>query len=330
MSDTRDVWASLTRPGSGVSARRHPASPNVWLALDGNDRRHLLVQVPTSEPGLTLMVTRGLRAETTEMSVEGGPTGLWADISCMDPALNTTFLTVADDLAKETAKADDPLMAVQRTLRAWRWFWGVDPDELSEQAAIGLFGELWFLDRWAPFPGAVPAWHGPEANRHDFAGVDVSVEVKTFRSQAVGPPQHEIANLDQLDDPEAGQLYLFSVQAIPDPAAGNTLPTLVARLRTRLAEHTALLTDFDERLAKAGWSPAHADRHGTRYRIASERLYLVGNEFPRLTRHTFDPHGLPAGVDDVRYTLDLAACNEWLVASDAAAGAELLVGLSNS
>lgn len=325
MSDTRDVWATLTRPASGVSARRHPTSPNVWLALDGNDRRHLLVQVPTSEPGLSLMVTRGLRAETTEMSVEGGPLGPWADISCMDPALNTTFLTVADHLAEETAKAEDPLQAVQRTLRVWRWFWGVDRDALSEDAAIGLFGELWFLDRWAPFPAALPTWHGPQANRHDFAGVQVSVEVKTTRSQTVGATLHPIANLDQLDEPETGSLYLFSMQAIADPVAGNTLPILVARVRSRVP--LELLSDFDRSLALVGWSPAHADRHDTRFRVTSERLYRIGPGFPRLTRSTFEPAGLPLGVENVRYSLDLTACAEWLVASDADAAVELLSGL---
>jgi len=321
------VWASLSRPDGYLRAKLHPDSSEVWLALDSSERRHLLVRASAHEAGVILMVTRGLRAETAEISVESDPIDVWVDISCTDRALNRTFLAVAGDLVSEMARSTDPLHAVQRTLQGWQWFWGVDSDALSEAGALGLFGELWFLDRWSPFPDAVNAWHGPESDRHDFSSLRVAVEVKTTRSHVVGAPRHHIATLDQLDAPFGAPLFLFSLQAIPEAGAGNTLPALIDRLRTRLSGRADLLTKLDHGLARVGWSPMAADRLQTTYRVAGERLYRVDDGFPRLTRTSFIG-GLPNGVDDVGYSLDLAACAQWLVASAADEATLMLASLS--
>ncbi len=328
MSATVDfVWANLDRPNKGLSAQLHPESHDVWLALDERGRRHLLVRATDAEVGRVLISTHGLKAETVEISVEGGALDVWADIACVDSSLNQTFVAVATDLVADTAAADTPLEAVERTLRTWRWFWGVDTSTLSEASALGLFGEMWFLDRWAPFPDAVEAWHGPTGVRHDFSGPSVSVEVKATSSHGTGAPRHGIATLDQLDDPDNGSLYLFSLQAIPEPSAGNTLASIIGRLRARLTDRPDLLDSLDRRLALAGWSPATADQLRTAYRVAAERLYSVGDRFPRLTRASF-VGGLQAGIDDVSYSVDLAVCAEWLVATTPDQAADLLRGMA--
>ncbi len=197
---------------------------------------------------------QGLRAETAQIAVESGPLDVWADIACTDRSLNRTFLAVAGDLVLDTARSADPLAAVRQTLRTWQWFWGVNSDVLSEEGALGLFGEIWFLDRWAPFPNAINAWHGPSADRHDFSTSRMAVEVKTTRSHSVGAPRHRVATLDQLDEPSQGPLFLFSVQAVPEPNAGNSLPTLVNRLRTRLGDRGDLVAKLDQGLALMGWA----------------------------------------------------------------------------
>ena len=324
--DAETAWAALHIPAQGLTAHLHPNSSDVWLALDDRGRRHLLVDASGAEAGRVLASTHGLRAETAEISVEGGPLRVWADVACVDSALNQTFVAVAADLVAVAAVARTPLEAVERTLRTWRWFWGVDTGSLSEASALGLFGEMWFLDRWAPFPGAINAWHGPAGVRHDFSTAVVSVEVKTTGSHATGAPRHRIATLDQLDDPDSGELYLFSVQAIPEPSAGNTLTSVVGRVRSRLESEPGLLDSLDRRLALAGWSPTLNSQQQTRYRVAAERLYVISDEFPRLTRSSFVV-GPPPGIDNVSYTLDLAVCAEWLVATTPTEAAESLRGL---
>lgn len=326
-TDAEAAWAALRPPAHGLTAQLHPGSRDVWLAVDDRERRHLLVDASGADAGRILVSTHGLRAETTEISVEGGPMRVWADIACVDSNLNQTFVAVAADLVADAAVARTPLEAVERTLRTWRWFWGVDTSPMSESAALGLFGEMWFLDRWSPFPASVDAWHGPAGMRHDFSTAVVSVEIKTTSSRSTGAPRHQIATLDQLDDPDSGELYLFSLQAIPEPSAGNTLTSVVNRVRSRLAADPELLDSLDRRLALAGWSPAFAHQQQVAFRVAAERLYVVSDEFPRLTRSSFVV-GLPPGVDGVSYTVDLAVCAEWLVATTPEEAAEMLRGLA--
>ena len=187
MSEAAGVWSGIRPPVEGLSAKLHPRGGGVWLALDPQGRRHLLVRADQTDAGETLMTTRGLRAATELLSVEQEPLAVWADIACLDPVLNDMFLTVADDLAEEVAQhPGDPLEAVRRILSTWRWFWGVDPTALSTESAVGLFGELWFLDRWAPFPSALQCWVGPTGYRHDFTAAAVSVEVKATRLASDG------------------------------------------------------------------------------------------------------------------------------------------------
>jgi hypothetical protein len=309
MSSLSDIWDGLRLPASGgLSARLHPDSHDVWLALDDRRRRHLLLRVTGSDTGQVLMSTNGLRASVDWLSVEGEPSDAWADIVCLEPALNDTFDVVANDLASEAREADSlPLEAVRRTLRTWQWFWSVDASGLSNEAALGLFGELWFMSRWAVFPDVIDVWTGPAGTRHDFVSRAVSVEVKTSRVRGDGPLRHRVANLDQLDDPETGHLLLFSLAVAEDVNAANTLPALISHLRGRVRERPELLAALDRGLAHAGWTPAASIRHGHRWRILSEELYRVDHGFPRLTRGSF-PHGLPVGVDMVTYTVDLAAC----------------------
>lgn len=327
MTEPGAVWISLSRPPVGLTARLHPESSDVWLALDSEGRRHLLVRASETELGQTLASTRGLRATTETLALGDQDRDVWADIVCLDPALNDTFVAVADNLAEEARlHPGDPVEAVRRTLRTWQWFWGVDPNALSPDSALGLFGELWFLDRWAPLPEAIDTWLGPTGHRHDFVSQETSVEVKTTRTRTDGTAVHRIANLDQLAAPEAGDLYLFSLQVVQDPNAMNALPGVVTRVRNRMGARPDLLGVLDRRLGQAGWSPASADRHAQTYRIVAEELYRVGVGFPRLVRETF-ANGIPVGVGGINYTLDLAACATWRIATLPSQAEAVLVGL---
>jgi len=308
------VWDQIRHPGAEqLQGRIAPGSTNVWLALDPAGLRHILVDAPGVIVGRSLGTTKGLTAATAELNVAGRATTGYVDITCLDPTLDDTFAAVAADLIRATAaRPDDTVGAVERTLDAWRWFWGVDSGLTGEQAT-GLFGELWFLLRWAPWPTAIANWVGPSGAVHDFASPEISVEVKTTRIRTDGRAIHRITNLDQLADPDTGHLYLFSLQLMPDSLAANTLPSLVNQARQRLADHPGHAAAFLEKLAQSRYNPAHADRYHQTYRIIAEEIYAVAGGFPRLTRDTF-ARGLPQGIDNLSYTLDLACCADHLVA----------------
>lgn len=313
-SEIGEVWDQIQPAGAGqLQGRLAPASSNVWLAVDAGGRRHALVEAPGAPPGRPVAATKGLSAVTAELEVAGQPVTRYVDVTCLDVALNEMFVAVVSDLVRAAAATPaDGLVAVKETLATWRWFWGVEVG-LTGEEVTGLFGELWFMLQWAQWPAVIDRWIGPSGAVHDFASDAASVEVKTTRVRADGRAVHRIANLDQLAGPDSGHLYLFSLQLMPDALAANSLPNLVVQARQRVADHPAHLAALLEKLAAARYNPAHEDRYQQTFRVVAEEVYTVTPGFPKLTRQSFT-EGLPQGIGNVSYSLDLAACGDYLIA----------------
>ncbi len=310
-------WRALSVPATASTLEASEAVDNtgVWIARDNLDRPHLLVSVPNGTQ-LDATGTHGLSVSIVRHRIPDRAEASYIDLLCLDPAVVDTFAAVAADIADETALTDVPdrRARVVAALGKWRWFWGVDPARLSSSDAVGLFGELWFLVRWAGVsPESIAAWEASNGARHDFQWSDRSVEVKA--TSRAGGAVHTIQHLEQLDDPETGDLYLFSLRIMHDALAANTLNSLVeaatSALTDRPEERAALLAKLGQR----GYTPVGRDQSAAPYRVVDESLYKVGSGFPRLTRASFDG-GLPNGVTSVSYQLDMAACEPWRAAMD--------------
>lgn len=322
-SDLESSWAPLSRPRAsgdlvGVRVPQMPGKPAiVWLAKDDTDRRHLLVEVSPETPPLNQRGTRGLEVTTRTLRIGDRAPATFVDLACVDPAHQSTFAAVACDIANAIAASPaDPRTGVLRALERWRSFWSVDPSGLTREEVLGLFGELWFMTRWmGPVSRTVvERWQGPSGARHDFQWRDASVEVKTGLASGDGLV-HKIASIDQLADPETGALYLFSLHVADDALAANTLPILVERVFSETGKDEDASRLFGDKLALAGYNPAHADRYGRKLRITAEQLYHVEGSFPRLTLSSFNS-GLPAGVHGISYFLSISACGPWRIATN--------------
>ncbi|WP_234481816.1 PD-(D/E)XK motif protein [Streptomyces sp. MBT49] len=263
-------------------------------------------------------VTKGLRVRVGEHQVVGHPVGHFLDVACLDAAAVTTFAAVAAEIAHAAGSLEgaDRAAAAGDVLDRWKWFWEVDSSRLTDSEALGLFAELWFLVRWVGvMPAHVDAWTASEGSRHDFQWPHASVEVKATARGGDAGSVHTIRSLDQLADPETGELYLFSLRVVRDQLANNTLPKLVERVSTNLADHPAARERFLQKVGRRGYSPIHRKTHEIPYRVVEEGLYRVSDDFPRLTRDNF-PAGLPDAVVRVSYGLDMAACGPWLISSN--------------
>jgi len=321
-----DLWIRVTRPPTAhLNARPHPSASYIWMGLDEAGRRHLLVELQQRRDEEHLLSTHGLNVSVAELAVGEREPASWLDVACLDTSLNEMFLVVVRDIVDELiTAADDRVKAVRRALRTWQWFWANRRSPLSRDEIIGLLAELWFLDRWLPLPGGIDHWTGPDGDRHDFVHRLISVEVKGTQVHHDGPARHRISRLDQMEDPESGQLYLFSLQVIPDRLASNSLANVRERVAMKLDQDAAGLAMFNQRLAQAGWNPMHEDEYRDGWRVVGEELYVVGETFPRVVRSSFS-EGIPPGVDEVTWTLDLAACGAYRVAAHPDRAAELLM-----
>jgi Putative PD-(D/E)XK family member, (DUF4420) len=314
-----ETWRSLLVPPvrTELAGRRAPGLPpsrTVFLAVDGAARRHLLVQTTESGRPLESHDTRGLQIVTANARIEDNPESRYIDIACLDSSQERLFATLAEDLLECLVTSSlAETEAVVRTLARWRAFWAVKSGSFTAEQALGLFGELWFLQRWLGSSGE-SRWMITPGARHDFQWKVASVEVKTAHAASVATTTHQIVSIDQLHEPVSGQLYLFSLLVLEDALSSNTLEGLVLGISRELEATPAALASFREKLAKYGYIPSDSPHAQKCLRVVREALYAVRDDFPRLTRRTF-PAGVPTGVGDIRYSLALSACDPWHVAS---------------
>lgn len=324
MTDTpEDLWSGL-QPAptkdeySGRPVPNLPAHVVACVALDHQGLRRLLIRVPDGTENVPKPRTRGLRVTVEPLrTLDASTVGDHLNLACTEPATAAIFAVVVGEVIEELRQSpQQPREAVRRVLQRWSWFWSVPSQGLGAEEAIGLFGELWFLEQWVGPADAdrLRSWTGPLRDRHDFKWPAASIEVKATRAPAQGAPRHRISNLDQLDAPEQGELYLFSLRVTPDPIGRHVLPDIIERIGQGFAGDLEATDLWNQRLAQARYSPAHADRYRQPMRIVAQELFRVTAGFPRISRANF-PDGVPAGVDDITYSINLAACRPFRIAT---------------
>ena len=144
---------------------------------------------------------------------------------------------------------------------------------------------------------AVEAWLGPLDGVQDFELGTGAIEVKATVSSTGFPAR--IGSLEQLDDSIRQPLFVAGVR-LRQVAAGRTLPDFVSSIRAMASSDPEARRMLSERMLRAGYFDAHADRYPRRFEIASIRVVEVGGGVPRLTHSR-----VPAGVLRATYDIDL-------------------------
>lgn len=320
-----DVWVKLSLDaGSGESMVARLAipdvEPRVLAAIDSNGRRHILVRLEINDADVEDSQSRGISISTQTLNSPMLETARFIDLLCVDASGHAALDVIAGEIGERlSAGLETPAQCVSRVIAKWRRFWGAIPKRmLSREEQVGLFSELWFLLYWiVPHAGIgnTLAWKGPSGSRHDFEGEADSVEVKGTTS-TLGPV-HRISSLTQLDPPEKGALWFFSLQMREEAGAGNTLPNLIDLIRETLTGASELLDHFEKILEGSGYSPIYnPDYERVRWRIAEEMLFKVDSRFPRISKGSFSP-ALPSGVESLSYVVNLSAFRGLCVARSA-------------
>lgn len=316
---TPESWRPLpARSDVYAELAAHPLGEidGVFVAVDHDGARHLLLAVADEGDVVSDERSRGIRAATRPLSVQEQPERQFIDVSCAAVSGQDVFNLVGTAIVDQIRHGVDAAEAVRTTLARWRRFWGATPGAgLSPHEIRGLFGELWFLAVWL-LPhghGEAAHWLGPTGARHDFQWPGLAIESKATTS--VRGHVHRINGLDQLDPPAEGRLQVFSLRLREEVTASNSIVTLVDSITAELSGDGDALTDFETRLMQAGYSATEADRYDElHFRVINERLYHVTEGFPRLSAGSF-LNGLPDGIERVEYEVNLNGAGDLVAAA---------------
>ncbi|BCZ17827.1 hypothetical protein NHP190003_11090 [Helicobacter sp. NHP19-003] len=194
-------------------------------------------------------------------------------------------------------------IAPQITQRLLKWkklFASKEDFGLEKQ--MGLFGELHFLKEAVKYLGVKEALDAWVFDTQDFLFNHFAVEIKTHPSSK--PPKVTISSAEQLENKKE-KLYL-ATYALTQSTYGDSVEDLAKDIEGCIEDKTDVEL-FYTKLFEWGYQPNPDQMH--RFKVEQKSIYEVVETFPKITRASIDPR-----IMNVKYTIDLLQCTEFLVA----------------
>lgn len=198
------------------------------------------------------------------------------------------------------------------TINKWAAFLsGKKSKDLTEEELKGVIGELVCLDWWIRENRSeeinliLEGWRGPYGETYDFEFEDMVIEVK---SKSVNSSEIRISNEYQLDPLPSKRLSLCVVTLKPDHN-GFDIDVIVDSIRNDVLSLGGDITIFYSALAKKDLGPnTFSNYKQYRYKIPEVEMFNASSkDFPALRKSD-----LKSGIRNLRYTLSLADCNDYL------------------
>lgn len=224
-------------------------------------------------------------------------------LTCLDPALETSFISFVEDILERIADGTAVVAAVANAANQLRRLLSLQKSELGEEAALGLFGELSFLHRLAEVfgPQAVDMWTGPAKKQHDFTTKWACTEVKTSAFQNRSEiAVHGLKQLAPLAD-----LSLTLAVADVEKGTGSTVDELIDGLAAFGITHGMLFP----LLEKAGFAYGMKGADSLRFNLLRWRFWEISADSPVLSYGHLDDATVNA-IGNVRYSLNLSSLGE--------------------
>ena len=315
------IWENLeanSAIGENYNAKLAFPSQIDWMycAIDYEKKRHILVRISEQDHDYVDDRSKGLKVSTSIWETPKNEKFRIYDLQCLDKAGYSVLDIMASEIVEERKRCDDISEIITKLLAKWREFWSQEKKEiLSTTEQIGLFGELWFFSKWLfPYYGqkAIFNWKGPSNSLHDFEFSNCSIEVKATTNTR--GRIHTINGLSQLQKPEHVDLILFSLLLHEENGGEYTLKKIVDECINKLEGHSEAINYINKSLSKAGYfSFLDHEYQKTRYKIENGFLYLVHDDFPRLTYQSIPKDEL-IGIEKVNYEINLNTYSHLIIA----------------
>ena len=286
--------------------------------LTGEGHRGILVVLdPGEQVAIPRPLLQGAGALTAEVARfnEGNGDLRALHVKCTDRLCDDAFAMFCELISEKM-----PVMGVGAALSKCheefqRLLKGADPVPAGK--LIGVIGELLVLRDLAKLdPAGAEMWSGPRGERHDFRHGIIALEVKTTLRSETKTLKVRIADLDQLECPDEGELFLHAVRLEQTEGGALSVIALVEELKSLLDEDGR--RDLAAQVSAAGIDPTCSR---PQFSCMSRTTYKVTTDFPRLTASRLIS-GMPdSGVSAISYDLDLERARDFQVQDLMAFGA---------
>jgi hypothetical protein len=270
----------------------------------------LLLPVSSEELRKKLPEAEGLVMEYAQYKGTSSATGFFLQVSSRDKQLESVFLDLVENICGRIRNGEGGHSALAEAIDEFRNLLTRSRHAVEKSRILGLMGELIFLSKALDCNSeSVDFWTGPTGARRDFLFPQAAVEIKTTQ-QSMGR-NVTIHSLAQLATDDAESLFVMFYRLEEDPGKGTSVSELVQAIKLRLDS----VDDFEEKLELIGYSAACADAWDAfRWTLLEAQSYQVCDGFPRVIVTSF-PDGLPLGVSQVNYQLDLDQAKEYRVST---------------
>lgn len=283
--------AELAKPGIDSVELRLPETPTecrLGMNAEGSVWIRLFCD-PTS-------VTTDDQAAAVRFTV----TGDGYRILIASNAADVVIEHLLDEMVQLLIAGHPPGDVGRTALRNWRDLLARPPGSpLSEDALVGLFGELELLASILRHGGRLDHWTGWQHDHCDFRLPGLVIEVKSTTS--ANYRRVRIHGLAQLADPEDGSDLILVLKRLELSPTGRSVPDLVEDI-VRLGVSRAMLLD---RLSNLRYADQHRASYVTLRFVSVEiATRLIDDSHPRLVPSMLEGVDL-TNIDKIDYELNL-------------------------
>lgn len=321
-SEYEEIWKQLTEEAKEKQQRVLVSRlilsnelTELHLAVDSKGlKRYLLIRMPDNWSRDTSDMPKWKGVIIGSMSGAERPVEhKFLVIEQAEGSSSEVFGALISNVCNSISKPDtkDILSVLISRLEKWKYFFeerGLTG--LSSEAQQGLFGELYFLRGYlTPSLGlsqAIHSWNITRRAIHDFQIGGDAIEIKT--SSAKQHLKFHVSSEKQLDTEGLESLHVVVITLSVIESRGETLPQIVADLRSKLSEYPSTQLVFEDKLIDEGYLDIHDQNYKNGYTVTDIKTYRIQEGFPRIL-----PEDLEEGVGDVTYSVVLSACEKFRV-----------------
>lgn len=321
MNRILEIWSSIEQSNEAGLLKRLYSS-------DSELHVYAIFQNPENHCGIALSYSKDIRVDISPFSnLRDLQVSIQTDSSFSQNNLliikllydqsRDVFAVMCENMVQSVLSLHserDVVRAIINQLEKWQMlFEKLKGEGLTPAEQLGLYGELHFIQKYLARQDDVyvlNSWVGTDREIRDFQYSNWALEVKTTSGnnhQKVG-----VSSERQLDETLLDNLYLFHLSVETSKMNGESLNAKVNAVREILQDNVSALNIFNNKLIDAGYFERHTHLYEERcYQIRDENYYKIDGDFPRIKENE-----IRSGVGDVKYSIILSQCNEYLVAEN--------------